>query len=116
MPKEAAYREAEKKIEAALKSGTTELDLSQSYDAKDEEKLTELPESIGKLKRLTLLNLSNNQLTTLPDSIGQLTELQELDLTHNNLTSLPDFLRQLTQLKILRFPENQLKKLPESLS
>ena len=45
MPKDAAYLEAEKKIEKAWVSGATELDLSNMG-------LTELPEAIEHLKQL----------------------------------------------------------------
>ena len=55
MAKDNAYKEAEKKIAEALKSGATKLDLSGM-------ELTELPESIGQLTQLQTLNLRNNQL------------------------------------------------------
>jgi len=108
MPKDQAYREAEKKIEAALKTGTTELDLNGM-------KLTELPESIGQLTQLQLLNLSNNQLTTLPESMGGLMQLQSLTLSFNQLMKLPDSLGKLTQLQSLALSKNQLTIIPEWL-
>lgn len=101
MPKDAAYQLAEQKIAAALKTGATELDLSNNFDAPDEKKLTELPESIGKLTQLTVLDLSNNQLTALPDSLGQLTQLRKLRLWDNRLTELPEFLGNLINLQFL---------------
>ena len=52
MARDKAYKKAEKKIEEALRTGATELDLSCSYDAKDSERLTELPESLGRLTQL----------------------------------------------------------------
>ena len=98
MAKDEAYKQAEQKIQQALQSGATELDLRDM-------KLTELPESIGQLKQLRKLDLSwdyedeklKNQLTTLPDSLGQLTQLTSLDLSNNQLTALPDSLGRLTQ-------------------
>ncbi|HEX5703478.1 MAG TPA: leucine-rich repeat domain-containing protein [Pyrinomonadaceae bacterium] len=114
MAKNKAYRKAEKKIEAARRSGAKELDLSAEWKA--EEKLTQLPESIGQLAQLHSLKLFRNQLTTLPESLGQLTQLQSLYLSHNELTSLPESLGQLTQLHALDLTENQLTELPRMLS
>ena len=52
-------------------------------------KFTKLPESIGELKNLKSLNISNNQLTSLPKSIVKLENLRELDLTGNPLITPP---------------------------
>jgi internalin A len=95
-------------IEAARKNLYTNLNVAS-------ENLTELPESIGQLTRLSTLNLSNNQLTSLPESIGQLTRLSTLNLSNNQLTSLPESIGQLTQLRILNLSNNQLTSLPESV-
>lgn len=115
-----AYYAAEKKIQQALQSGATELDLRDMQ-------LTELPESIGQLQQLRKLDLGHdyskgsandktkNQLTTLPDSLGQLTQLTNLNLSHNQLTALPDSLGQLMRLRVLNLHGNQLTTLPDSL-
>ena len=58
MASDKPFEKAEKKIEEALQNGATELDLSCDYDAKDSEKLTELPESLGQLTQLQTLELS----------------------------------------------------------
>src|SRR3990172_12138536 len=115
MPKSQPYLEAEKKIQQVLQSGATELDLSNEYNAPDEKKLTELPESIGKLKQLTSLKISYNKLTALPPSLGQLTQLTELNLSSNQLTTLPKSLGRLTQLQTLYLSNNQLTTLPDWL-
>ena len=86
----------------------TDLDLSDSN-------LTELPESIGKLTNLTWLNLSCNNLIKLPESIGKLTNLTWLDLIGNNLTKLPESIGKLTNLTWLNLSGNNLTKLPESI-
>jgi Leucine-rich repeat (LRR) protein len=135
MARDKAYFEAEKKIEKALKSGATELDLSNMKLTElpesigqlilllkldiggdswkdDKNQLTQLPDSVGQLTRLTELNLSSNQLTTLPESLGQLTQLTVLDLSNNQLTTLVESLGQLTQLTELDLSNNQLTTLP----
>ena len=115
MARNKAYQEAEKKIEAARRSGAIELDLSVPYGANDEDKLTELPEWLGQLTQLQSLNLSSNRLTALPEWLGQLTQLQTLYLSYNQLTALPEWLGQLTQLQSLDLSDNQLTALPEWL-
>ncbi|MGD1930099.1 MAG: COR domain-containing protein [Leptolyngbyaceae cyanobacterium] len=103
-----AYAAAEKKIAEALQTRATGLDLSDM-------RLTALPESLGQLTQLRMLNLRNNQLTALPESMGQLTQLRSLTLTANQLTTLPESLGQLTQLQELNFSNNKISSLPESL-
>jgi hypothetical protein len=115
MSRNQAYIEAKRKISEALQSGATDFDLSGKWDAPDEDKLAELPETIGGLTQLKSLNLSNNKLTTLPESLGQLTQLTELNLSSNQLIALPDSLGQLMQLRALFVNINELKALPNSL-
>jgi Leucine-rich repeat (LRR) protein/GTPase SAR1 family protein len=108
MAKDEAYRRAEKKIEDARRSGATELDLRGMG-------LRKLPESLGRLVKLQVLDLSFNELTALPEWLGQLTRLVSLDLSCNQLTALPEGLGRLTQLQLLRLWQNELTALPESL-
>ncbi|CAK9150086.1 unnamed protein product [Ilex paraguariensis] len=70
----------------------------------------EIPESIGNLKRLQLLNLSNNGFVgKIPSSLGNLTELQALDLSQNELSGgIPQQLTQLTFLAFLNVSHNHL--------
>ncbi|MGE8712175.1 leucine-rich repeat domain-containing protein, partial [Leptospira interrogans] len=49
--------------------------------------LTILPNEIGQLKNLQVLELNNNQLTTLSKEIGQLKNLKRLELDNNQLSS-----------------------------
>uniref|UniRef100_A0A7N2LI63 Leucine-rich repeat-containing N-terminal plant-type domain-containing protein n=1 Tax=Quercus lobata TaxID=97700 RepID=A0A7N2LI63_QUELO len=62
----------------------------------------EIPEVIGNLKVLHLLNLSNNFLTDrIPSSLGDLHQLESLDLSQNNLSG--EIPQQLTELIFLEF-------------
>lgn len=67
MAKDAAYREAERKIEGARRSGALVLDLSVVWDDTKTPKLTELPESLSQFTHLEWLDLSYNKLTVLPE-------------------------------------------------
>jgi internalin A len=104
MARDAAYREAETKIEEARRKRVARFSLSHMH-------LTEVPKSLGQLTQLQTINLSNNQLTLLPESLRQLPQLQGL----SQLTSLPESLGQLAQLQTLHLSNNQLTLLPESL-
>ena len=77
--------------------------------------LTTLPESIGKLQALSELHGSSNQLTSLPESIGKLQALSKLYVSSNQLTSLPEWIGELKALSVLDVHDNQLKSLPESI-
>jgi hypothetical protein len=85
------YAEAQRRIDEALASGATELDLSGLG-------LTKLPDSIGQLMNLQNLDVNDNRLTMLPDNIGQLTNLYHLKLINNQLQTLPDSIGNLQNL------------------
>ncbi|NET37361.1 MAG: helix-turn-helix domain-containing protein, partial [Cyanothece sp. SIO1E1] len=104
----APLAEAEKRIQAALKSGSTELDLSNLG-------LTTVPQSIGQLSNLTVLDLSQNQLTEVPKELGQLSKLTVLSLSQNQLTEVPKELGQLSKLTVLSLSQNQLTEVPKEL-
>ncbi|MDJ0903340.1 MAG: COR domain-containing protein [Xenococcus sp. MO_188.B8] len=103
------------KIQEAEENQLEELDLSNDWKTPDEDKLTEIPEEVFKLKNLKVLKLRYNKISNLPESLGNLTSLTELDLSENQLTSLPESLGNLTSLTELDLSENQLTSLPESL-
>ena len=112
MAKNAAYREAEKKIEEARRSGAKVLDLGWKYGRDESAKLTDVPELLGQLTQLQSLDLSGNQLTVVPDSLGQLARLQSLNLSGNQLATLPIWLGQLTQLQSLDLTNIGLSSFP----
>ncbi|XVE60953.1 hypothetical protein DITRI_Ditri06bG0002200 [Diplodiscus trichospermus] len=70
----------------------------------------EIPESVGNLKGLQLLNLSNNILVgQIPSVIGALTKLEALDLSRNKLVGrIPWQLKQLNFLEVFNVSHNHL--------
>ena len=78
--------------------------------------LKSLPDSIGNLKNLRILDLSNNYLTTLPESIGNLKNLEELNLSNNyGFSKLPESIGNLKNLRTLKLKRTNLGSLPESV-
>jgi hypothetical protein len=78
--------------------------------------ITSLPENLGDLKKLRVLNLRDCKLTKLPHSIGELEDLELLDLRGNALTQLPESFGNLKKLKYLILDRNQLESLPKSFT
>jgi Leucine-rich repeat (LRR) protein len=68
----------------------------------DNTNLTHLPDSLCLLSNLTTLFINYNKLIEIPKNIGMLTNLIELDLWGNNLTTLPDSICHLTNLITLK--------------
>ena len=69
-------------------------------------KLKELPASIGKLRKLKELSVRGNSLSVITTRIAYLKKLEYLDLSDNNLSELPKQIRRLRKLKILRLSGN----------
>ncbi|XP_038134247.1 leucine-rich repeat and calponin homology domain-containing protein 1 isoform X5 [Cyprinodon tularosa] len=65
---------------------------------------------------LRVLNASNNKLVNLPETIGQLHGLMELDISCNEITALPRHISRLKALKELNVRRNLLCVLPEDLA
>uniref|UniRef100_A0A3P8SVT0 Leucine rich repeat and sterile alpha motif containing 1 n=1 Tax=Amphiprion percula TaxID=161767 RepID=A0A3P8SVT0_AMPPE len=81
-----------------------------------ENKLTSLPEDIGKLVALQILNVEKNRLKTLPESIGNLQLLQTLNLKGNSLSELPSSVGSLSSLRTLDLSDNNIGQLPKALA
>ena len=73
-------------------------------------KLTNIPPLIGRLRNLVFLDLSLNQLTFLPPEMGMLVNLRDLLLFDNRLESLPFELGSLYQLGMLGIEGNPLQE------
>lgn len=69
-----------------------------------------IPETVGDLKSLYLLNISHNNLTgPIPPAIGNLKQLGSLDLSFNKLGgNIPEKLASLTSLSFLNLSYNEL--------
>jgi Leucine-rich repeat (LRR) protein len=80
--------------------------------------LREIPEGIGSLRSLKVLDLSGNDFKELPPTFVNLTNLEELFLNEErNLKlekSIP-ILSQLPSLRLLHLENNALKKLPKNV-
>lgn len=76
---------------------------------------TTLPELLGNLKSLKILNLVGMELKALPESFGNLTSLEFLNLAYNRLTTLPESIGNLKFLKTLNLENNQFETFPEPI-
>ena len=72
-----------------------------------------LPANFGRLTKLRVLELRENQLATLPKSMSRLTSLRRLDLGQNDLCDLPDVVGAIPSLAELWLDGNKLDVLPE---
>ncbi|GLU19130.1 hypothetical protein SLE2022_353950 [Rubroshorea leprosula] len=73
--------------------------------------LGQIPEELGELNSLVLLNLSHNSLNgEIPSSWGGMAELESLDLSSNKLSGrIPEQLTNLTFLSVLKLSHNELE-------
>ncbi len=78
----------------------------------------EIPAAIGRMKRLKTVVMTLGQFETLPEEIGELTNLTLLNVSENaSLRALPASLAKLTQLQDLVLEENpQLTGLPADVA
>jgi len=95
-------------ITRSKKKKVTELDLSNKG-------ITELPDEIGDISNLKILNLSYNNITALPSSICKLLNLEKLLLTRNKISRLPVGMGSLKKLKTLDLSYNPLVKISSEI-
>lgn len=75
--------------------------------------LDSLPNSIGRLKRLNILKVDDNNLTRLTPAIGSCTGLTELLLMQNLLSDIPSSIGNLNALSNLNLDKNQISTIPQ---
>ncbi len=95
-------------IKETLKTNAKELRLSYK-------KLSKIPDEVGELLQIEVLDISNNTLAVLPNFIGKLKKLKKLVANNNWIESLPENLGELINLRLLNLENNQIKSLPASL-
>ena len=69
-------------------------------------------ELFGLADTLQTLDLSGNRLSSLPDDLGRFTQLRILFCSSNDFTSLPDVLGQCPRLEMIGFRANRIGDLP----
>ena len=90
----------------------------QVLDLSDNQLRGEIPEELGSLSNLRVLNLSDNQLSAeIPEELGSLSNLRVLYLSDNQLSAeIPEELGSLSNLQVLNLSDNQLSaEIPEEL-
>ncbi|KAI6681287.1 hypothetical protein NL676_035168 [Syzygium grande] len=78
--------------------------------------ISRVPSSIGELVNLErLVIVGATKLMMLPDSIGMLKRLAELDISETGITELPITIVNLESLKVLKMNYSRMQKLPEAI-
>jgi len=73
--------------------------------------LSDLPESVWKLKELEVLGLGGNKFSNVSERITELPNLKYLFLENNKFTKIPEFIWNLTQLEVLGLGGNNIKEI-----
>ena len=79
-------------------------------------RIEQLPHSMGQLHRLQKLALAGNRLTALPASMADCHNLELARLSANQLTAMPDWLFQLPKLAWLAFSGNEFNRAANTVS
>lgn len=106
-----------KDLNGLIASATDDLDLGQADDGSSLfEPLTDVPARVWSITTLTRLNLKKNALEVLPEEIGALEMLRVLDVSENRLSGpLPAALGNLIHLEELDFSENEVTEMPATI-
>jgi hypothetical protein len=104
-------------IEEGLNEWLPEIELLENLTyLKINGRMTQLSESISKLKKLQMLYLSMNHVKQLPASFSQLTSLRYVDLSFTELERFPDVLLSLPELRKLDLGHNLFTEIPADIN
>ncbi|KAK3094165.1 hypothetical protein FSP39_024892 [Pinctada imbricata] len=81
-----------------------------------ENKIQDLPSSLGNFSHLKSINLSSNRLESVPEELGNLKKIESLSLEKNCLSGIPSSFSKLTNLRTVNLSENRLSMFPTSLN
>lgn len=79
-------------------------------------KVTDIPSSLSKLKKLTYLNLEDNNFAKIPDVVYSLTALTHFSIKNNAVTKVGDKIGQLVNLTTLDLSRNKIDSVSASIS
>lgn len=79
------------------------------------QEVTEIPNWICELRRLSYLNLSHNKITEIPKNIQNLKGLKELNLDYNEIGEIPPQISALSNLVELRLANNKIQEIPPAV-
>ncbi|KAI6705104.1 hypothetical protein NL676_008066 [Syzygium grande] len=92
-------------------------EVSLSYLALDESIIPGLPKNVRLLEGLAELSLRDcRRITALPDSIGMLKSLQKMDLSNTRIKILPESIKNLDRLEVLRMNNTHISKFPKDIA
>ncbi|MFY7671903.1 COR domain-containing protein [Tenacibaculum sp. MEBiC06402] len=93
------------------------IDISNTPYADESEKnqITEIPDDISRIKRLTRLNLENNKIERVSEKIATLTRLKHLNLNNNKLEELSEKIANMSGLEELKISNNPFEMLPPEI-
>ena len=105
----------QRRIDEVRQNNAKELDLSAHPSWQDSFKLKEIPAEVFDLNQLESLNLSGNLLVNLPDKLGSMANLQVLDLSSNKFNYFPSVIFNLKKLTCLDISHCFMQQLPANL-
>ncbi len=74
-----------------------------------------IPEGIGRIRNLAVLNLENNKVSNVSENLSRLRKLKKLNLQNNQLRDLPEKIANMNCLKELVLYENPFDMLPPEI-